>query len=39
MHSYADRKPDFNRVLGFFHRCREFVERAEAKYDFEGDGR
>ncbi|MDF3607913.1 hypothetical protein PE067_18275 [Paracoccus sp. DMF-8] len=33
MHPYADgKKPDFQRMLGYYHRIREFAERAERRY-------
>lgn len=33
MHPYADgKRPDFQRMLGYFHRIREFAERCEKRY-------
>jgi hypothetical protein len=33
MHPYANgKKPDFQRMLGYFHRIREFAERCELRY-------
>lgn len=32
MAPYADRPRDFERALGFVHRVREYIERAEIKY-------
>ncbi|MBT9246654.1 hypothetical protein KM031_10170 [Gemmobacter fulvus] len=37
IHPYADDKaPDFSRVLGYFHRVSEYVQRLEAKYQIGG---
>ena len=36
LYPFDDRKPDFSRVLGYFHRVRQYVERLEAKYGIGG---